>query len=516
MMSRRHARRASPHAIVTASAAAVAALLLQLLSFALHVGPAAAASASATQTPSAPRSVAPTPSPSGTYRPGVITTLAGTGVAGFSGDGGPATSAALDHPHFVMVDGSNNVLIADTNNHRVRRVAAGTGIVTTLAGMGLAGFGGDDGPATSGMLFYPHGLALDGSGNVLISDTQNHRVRRVAAGTGVITTLAGNGFARFGGDGGPATSANLQNPVAQTFDSSGNLLIADQYNHRIRRVAAGTGIITTLAGTGSAEYGGDGGPATSAALRFPFGLAMDGGGNLLIADRVNHRIRRVTLDTGLISTVAGTGTSGFSGDGGPATNASLNMPHTVIVDDSGDMLIADTNNQRIRRVSAGSSIISTLAGTGLRNYDGDGGPAMSASIDIPIGLALDASGNLLIADVYNSRIRVVSAPTQPSPSPTPTPSTTPYCTPALFRPLPRTDLVGVLVGTALSPGQPTPVPTEAACRQACCDAAACDGYSFDASNGRQLGAGECFLLVNVSQLVPSNGYASGIRESALL
>ena len=410
MLTRRHARRASPRAAASASAAAAAALLLQLLALALHVGPAAAASASATQTPSAPRSVAPTPSPSGTYRPGVITTLVGTGVAGFSGDGGPATSAAVNQPHFVMVDGSNNLLIADTTNHRVRRVAAGTGIVTTLAGTGLAGFGGDDGPATSGMLFYPHGLALDASGNLLISDNGNHRIRRVAAGTGVITTLVGNGFARFGGDGGPATSANLQNPVSQTFDSSGNLLIADQYNHRIRRVAAGTGIITTLAGTGFADYGGDGGPATSAALRFPYGLAMDGGGNLLIADRVNHRIRRVSLDTGLISTVAGTGTSGFSGDGGPATSASLDGLHTVIVDDSGDMLIADTGNQRIRRVAAGSSIISTLAGTGLRNYGGDGGPATSASFDIPIGLALDASGNLLIADHHNHRIRVVSAP----------------------------------------------------------------------------------------------------------
>ena len=394
---------------------------------------------------------------------GVITTVAGNGVGGFSGDGGPATSASLNGPVGVAVDGGGNLLIADNGNHRIRRLAAGTGVITTVAGTGARGFSGDGGPGTSARLQYPTGLAMDGGGNLFIADQQNHRIRRMAAGTGIITTVAGNGVQGFSGDGGLATSAHLNHPTELVLDGS-DVIIADAHNHRIRRVAMDTGVITTVAGTGVGSFSGDGGPATSATLMYPIGVVMDSGGNLLIVDKNNHRVRRVAAGTGVITTVAGTGAIGFGGDGGPASNASL------------------TN---------------------------------------PWGLVVDARGNVFISEGYesyrdSSRIRIVLAPTQPSPPPTPTSTITPYCAPALFRPLPRTDLVGTLVGTALAPGESALVPSEAACRQACCDAAACDGYSFEASVGRRLGSADCYLLVNVTQLVPSNGYASGLRESALL
>ena len=427
---------------------------------ALCVAPAAgaSASASATQTRSAPSTPAATPSPSGTYVPGVIRTFAGTGAAGLGGDGGAAIGASLHAPVGLAVDDSGNVLIADTSNHRIRRVAAGTGIITTVAGNGVSGFSGDGGPGTSASLRNPHGLALDGSGNVLIADTVNNRIRRVAAGTGIITTVAGTGVGSFSGDGGAGTSASLRYPWGVTVDDIGNVLFADSDNHRIRRVDAGTGVITTVTGTGAARFSGDGGPATSADLWFPRQIVLDDSGNVLFADDGNRRIRRVAAETGVITTVAGTGATGFSGDGGPATSASLAWTYGVAVDGGGNVLIADSSN----------------------------------------------------------RVRIVSAATQPSPRPTPSPSTTPYCFPALFRPLPRTDLVGSLVGTALAPGEPLLAPTEAACRQACCDAASCDGYSFEASVSRRVGAADCYLLVNVSQLVPSNTMASGLRESVLL
>ena len=244
---------------------------------------------------------------------------------------------------------------------------------------------------------------------------------------------------------------------------------------------------------------------------------MDGGGNVLIADWFNQRIRRLAAGTGVITTVAGNGVSGFSGDGGPATSARLMSPQGVAVDGSGNVLIADTSNNCIRRVATGTGIITTIAGTGAEGFNGDGVPATSAMLREPRNLVFDnKNGRLLIADYLNHRIRILSAPTQPSPSATPSPSPTPYCQSSLFRPLPRTDLVGSLVGTALTPGEPVALPSEAACRQACCDAAACDGYSFDASYGMFNPLAHCYLFVNVSQLVPSNNMVSSIRESALL
>src|SRR2546425_1017218 len=341
---------------------------------------------------------------------GFISTVAGTGIPGFSGDGGPATSAQLNYPTSVVVDTGGNLFIADQSNLRIRRVAAGTGFISTVAGTGIPGFSGDGGPATSAQLWTPTGIAVDAAGNLFIADADDHRIRRVAAGTGIITTVAGTGTAGFGGDGGPATGAQLWTPTGVAVDAAGNLFIADADNNRIRQVAA-SGIITTVAGTGIAGFGGDGGPATSARLSTPTGVAVDAAGNLLIADANNDRIRRVAADTGIISTVAGTGVAGFSGDDGQAADAELNFPYYVALDAGNNVFIADQGNFRIRRVASGTGTISTVAGTGHAGFSGDSGPATSAQLSVPYGVAVNATGTLFIADQGNFRVRQVAAST---------------------------------------------------------------------------------------------------------
>jgi uncharacterized protein (TIGR03437 family) len=348
---------------------------------------------------------------------GIISTVAGNGNAGYSGDGGPATSASLSLPAGVAVDSSGNLFIADSDNNVIRKVSAATGHISTVAGDGIVGFGGDGGPATSALLNYPVAVVLDGAGNLYIADYFNDRLRMVSA-SGIITTFAGNGNFRFGGDGGPATSASLNLPGAVAVDASGTLFIADTENNRIRAVSP-AGIITTVAGNGSAGASGDDGPATSAQLFGPGDVAVDGSGNLYIADTENQRIRKVST-SGFITTVAGNGVSatcepcgGFSGDGGQATSALLDGPAGVAVDASGNLFIADTYNNRVRKVSA-AGIITTIAGSGPANtiggsYGGDGGPASSAHLSAPQGVAVDTGGNVLIADTRNNRIRKVSA-----------------------------------------------------------------------------------------------------------
>jgi uncharacterized protein (TIGR03437 family) len=294
---------------------------------------------------------------------GVITTVAGNGTAGYSGDGGPATSAALRLPNGVAVDSSGNLYIADTSNSRIRKVTASTGVITTVAGNGTGGYSGDGGSATSAELFAPSGVAVDNSGNLYIADFVNMDIRKVSA-SGIITTVAGGGCAASvtpncgAGDGGPATSAELTGPMGVAVDSSGNLYIADFGNSRIRKVTAGTGIITTVAGSAFVGSHGDGGPATSAELFLPSGVAVDSSDNLYIADTSNCRIRKVTASTGVITTVAGNGSEIYSGDGGPATSAALFLPTGVAVDSDGNLYIADTHNQRIRKVtgSAGGAV----------------------------------------------------------------------------------------------------------------------------------------------------------------
>jgi trimeric autotransporter adhesin len=344
---------------------------------------------------------------------GIITTVAGNDSRGFSGDGGAATAAGLDRPYDVAMDSEGNLYIADTYNNRIRKVAAANGIITTVAGNGSNGMSsGDSGAATAATLSGPNSVVLDSAGNLYIADYGNHRIRRVAAGSGIITTVAGNGSLGFSGDGGAATAAGLSYPIGVALDSAGNLYIADFSNHRIRKVAAGSGIITTVAGNGSPGFSGDGGAATAAALYWPGDVALDSAGNLYIAEEGNNRIRRVATGSGIITTVAGNGSQGFSGDGGAATAAALSHVHGVALDPAGNLYVADSGNNRIRKVEVGSGIITTVAGSGSTGFgggfSGDGGAATAAGLYWPFGVALDSAGNLNIADTGNFRIRKVA------------------------------------------------------------------------------------------------------------
>jgi myo-inositol-hexaphosphate 3-phosphohydrolase/sugar lactone lactonase YvrE len=347
---------------------------------------------------SSPPPPPPPPPPPAT---GIISTVAGTGTAGFSGDGGPATAARLRAPRTMAADAAGNIYIADTENHRVRRVSA-SGVITTIAGTGSAGYSGDGGPATSAKLNNPHGVAVDGAGNVYVADSPNHRVRRIDT-SGRIATVAGTGSSGYNGDGIAATSARLNYPKGVEIGPDGLLYIADANNHRVRRISS-SGIIATVAGSGSAGLSGDGGPATSAKLNTPRNVTFDASGNLYIADDNNCRVRRVD-GAGRITTVAGS-TCGYGGDGGPAISARLGRTRDVAVDPAGNLYIADEQNHRIRRVTP-SGTMTTFAGTGTSGFSGDGGLASAARIAGPRGVAVDFSGRVLIGDTGNHRIRRV-------------------------------------------------------------------------------------------------------------
>ena len=334
---------------------------------------------------------------------GTVTTIAGNGQSGFSGDGGPATSARLNEPHGLALDGGGNLFIADRDNHRIRKITP-AGIISTVAGTGTSGYSGDNGPATAARFKGPAGLTLDGSSNLLVSDSADNRIRRITP-TGTITTVVGTGTQGFLGDQGSATSAQISNPGGIAFSGTGDLLIADSGNHRIRKVSPG-GTITTVAGTGTFGFFGDNGLAINARLATPADVKVDGGGNLLIADTNNNRIRRVS-PTGIITTLAGA-VGGFSGDNGPAVSASLSGPFGVAIDTAGNILIADRNNSRIRRVTPGG-IITTVAGIFGSGFNGDNLTATAALLNSPGGILLDSTGNLLIADRDNHRIRKVTA-----------------------------------------------------------------------------------------------------------
>jgi sugar lactone lactonase YvrE len=336
-----------------------------------------------------------------------IYSVAGDGAEGYSGDGGPATFADLDNPKSAAIDSAGNIYISDTYNNVVRKVAAGTGIITTIAGNTIAGYTGDSGPATSAELNEPGAIALDAAGNLYIADLNNSAIRKIEASTGVITTFA----------------TNVTQPGAMAVDSHGNLYFSAPFAETIREVSASTGAITTVAGSGGYGYSGDGGPALSADFIEPSGIALDANDNLYIADTYDNVIREVNSSTKIISTVAGNGhdagyyTGAFSGDGGPATSAELYWPSSVAVDGSGNLYIADFYNQRIREVNAATKVINTIAGdaSGFSCYSpggGDGGAATSSALCFPNFVSVDGSGNVFVL-ASTGRVQEITAPRTP-------------------------------------------------------------------------------------------------------
>ena len=334
----------------------------------------------------------------------VINTIAGTAIQGYTGDGGPATAARVYLPISICLDSAGNIYFAEFSNHIIRKVNT-AGIISTVAGDGTAGYSGDGAPATSAQLNFPSGVMVDNAGNIYVGDYGNHRIRKINT-SGVISTIAGNGTAFFSGDGGNAMTASLHDPTGVAMDHSGNIYICDKSNHRVRKID-NLGIITTIAGTGVPGYTGDGGPATAAQLNGPAGISIDGYDNLLIADKWANAIRKIT-PSGIITTVAGTGIAGFSGDGGPATAAQIDSATDVKVDVSGNLYIADDNNNRIRKVNI-SGIMSTIAGTGVPDFFGDGGNPLLARMFGPNGVATDRTGNVYVADFHNNCVREISA-----------------------------------------------------------------------------------------------------------
>lgn len=347
-----------------------------------------------------------------------IVTVAGNGTAGYvaSQDGGLATRAELDEPYGAAVDRAGNLYIAERANHRIRRVDALTGVISTVAGTGEPGYRSTDegAPAVAAELNGPRAVAVDGHGNLYIADTDNHRIRKIDT-RGMILTIAGNGTPgyREHDEFGTAIAAELDSPRAVAVDRMGNVFVADYNNQRVRKIEATTQVIHTAAGTGTPGYLAvqGGGPAVEAELNDPYGIALDASGNLYIADTDNHRVRRVEAHTGIITTVAGNGSAGYrSGDEGkPATRAMLNAPCAVALDAQGNLYIADMDENRIRRVDAATGAITTVAGSGVPGYilAQDGEIAFAARLNKPRGLAVDSLGALYIADSANNRIRKV-------------------------------------------------------------------------------------------------------------
>ncbi|MDX2252656.1 MAG: hypothetical protein NW202_10235 [Nitrospira sp.] len=391
-----------------------------------------------------------------------IHTLAGTGEPGYAGDGGPCRRAALNEPKGLTVDSSGNLVIADSENHVIRRLDRATGVITTVAGVAdgpgppagavqdvaerqsmeedpfaetasatmrgykqqadLSGtvryvvngttlpkrFSGDGGPASQARLNFPTAVAVDRQGHLYIADTMNHRVRVVDAGTGIITTIAGVGQPRYGGDGGPATAAGLNEPAALALNGRGTLYIADQSNNRVRAIDLATGQIRTVAGTGAAAYNGDGIPATEASLAGPSGLACGEDGTLFIADTFSGRIRAIDPVTGVIRTVAGDGGEYRYQSEAEAPSASLSRPSGIALDRAGNLLLTDSDNHLVRRWDRLTGLIERVAGGGTTGAGGDGGFAAHAGLSYPFGITVDGDGRILVADTFNHRIREIT------------------------------------------------------------------------------------------------------------
>ena len=344
----------------------------------------------------------------------VITTFAGTGFAGFAGDSGPATAAQFNGPNSLTFDGSGNLYVNDGYNNRVRKINT-AGIVTTVAGNGVMAYGGDGGQATTASLYYPASVLADVYGNIYISTNADNRIRKVNS-SGIINTIAGNGILGYNGDGIAATLAQLYYPYVGAINPARNLVFADPQNYRIRRIDS-YGIISTIAGNGISGYSGDGGQATAAKLKDPSWLCMSASGELYIADNLARCIRKVDIH-GIITTYVGTGIAGYSGDGGPATAAQLFYPNGITIDNYNNLYISDYVANVIRKVDA-AGLITTIAGNGSVGYSGDGGPATIAQLNGPNSVTVDISGNVYIADLNNNVVRKISYPSiKPTDSPT--------------------------------------------------------------------------------------------------
>ena len=341
---------------------------------------------------------------------GAWTGLASPGKTVGAGSFWIAPPDTLDENGAPLASGQKRIISNGVVGGATRQIQVhvSPGMITAYAGTGTQGYAGDNAAATAALLRDPQGVEVAANGDLYIADTGNHAVRKVSAATGVITTVAGSGPSGSSGDGGPATSAKLHSPAGVAVAANGDIYLSDTANDRIRKVTAATGIITTFAGTGTAGYQGDGGAATSARLNTPEGVTLAANGDLYIADTGNNAVRKVSAATLNISTYAGTGTAGFLGDGGAATSARLNAPEAVSLNSAGDLYIADTGNNRIRRVTAGSGVITTIAGTGTAGGTGDGGPATAARLNSPRGITVSATGAYYIGDRSNNRARKVT------------------------------------------------------------------------------------------------------------
>ena len=338
----------------------------------------------------------------------VITTAVGTGEKGFAGDGGPAAAALLNGPFDVAFDRAGNLYFSDTFNHCIRRVDARSGVITTVAGNGTAGFAGDGGPAVRASLNEPYGIAIDRGGNIFVADRLNRRVRRIDAANGTITTLAGAGEAVYSGDGGAAAQAGLAEPNGLALDADErHLYIADVADHRVRIVDLSSGTIATFAGTGKPEHGGDGGPAAEARIFGARAVKLGPDGTIYILERQGSSLRAVDPTTGVITTIAGTTGRGYSGDGGPALAAVFDAPKEMAIEPDGNILIVDTENHAIRLIDHASGVVTTIAG-GRKGAGGDGGPAAAAGLDRPHGAVVGPDGAIYIGDTNNHRIRRVT------------------------------------------------------------------------------------------------------------
>src|SRR5215471_6659173 len=339
----------------------------------------------------------------------IISTAVGTGEKGYAGDGGPATQALLNGPFDVGFDSGGNLYFSDTFNHCIRRVDARTDIITTVAGCGEAGYSGDGGPAARARFNEPYGIAVDKTGNIYVADRHNHCVRRIDGASDIVTTFAGNGTSGFGGDDGPASRAGLVEPNGLAFDrAQTRLYIADVADHRVRVVDLASGIIWTFAGTGEAEHTGNGGPATAAGIHGARAVKVAADGTVYLLERQGSTLRAVDPHTGIITTVAGTGARAYSGDDGPAIAAAFNAPKELAIDRDGNLLVVDTENHVIRRIDLRTRTVATIAGSGRQGADGDGGPALAAALDRPHGAAVAADGSIYIGDTNNHRIRKVA------------------------------------------------------------------------------------------------------------